>query len=212
MSFQTTEVTKEESYHITTSWVREWLLLETSLSNTGAYLNCSLFDLGNVSLNLNQANVDANGPMASMSTSRVPTTQGTFLNNMGNNLSSFFNSFKIYAKALEVDLQLKRKYLNKHCHTISHFLNDQGITSELIDFPNDIIEENGYQLVKLLEFFGGGLNLSIIKQDNLFDNFADSMMDNKTFKHKNKSKQNNMNIIPDSKIFNKKVRTPSVLI
>ena len=131
-------------------------------------------------------------------TSRGGNSQGTFLNNMGNNLRSFFNSFKIYAKALEVDLQLKKKHLNKHCKTLSHFLNDQGVTSGLIEFPQDLIKENGYHLVKLLEFFGGGLNISIIKQDGLFN--SNSEGDSKYFKFKSKINQVNENNMSNMKV------------
>jgi hypothetical protein len=189
---------------VNTTWVREWLLLETSPSNTGACLNCVLFDLDNMSLDSSQINIDASQQMTSLSTSRGLQSQGAYSNKMSNNLSSFFNSFKIYPKALEVDLQIKRKYLKKYCTTLSHFLNDQGITSGFIEFPNDIIEDNGYQLVKFLEFFGEGLNLHSVKKDNLFDSNVESVSEIKNLNYKSKSKQNSFKIIPDMKSINKK--------
>jgi hypothetical protein len=195
----------EDSFYVNTTWVREWLLLETSASNTGACLNCALFDLDNMSLDSSQINIDASQQMTSLSTSRGIPSQGAFSNNMASNLSSFFNSFKIYPKALEIDLQIKRKYLKKYCTTLSHFLNDQGITSGFIEFPNDIIEDNGYQLVKLLEFFGEGLNLPSVKKDNLFESNLDSVAETKNQNYKSKSKQNSFNMLPDLKSINKKV-------
>ena len=201
----------EESFSVNTTWVREWLLLETSPSNTGACLNCALFDLDNMSLDSSQMNIDASQPITSMSTSRGMPSQGAFSSNMANNLSSFFNSFKIYPKALEVDLQIKRKYLKKYCTTLSHFLNDQGITSGFIEFPNDIIEDNGHQLVKLLEFFGEGLNIPSVKKDNLFEVPVDSIAETKPQNYKSKSKQNSFNMIPDLKPLNKKVKTVIVV-
>ena len=204
-SSQTSEKPKEESYYIITSWLREWLLLETSSSNSGACLNYSLFDLENVSLEGSNDNDNSNGLFTSTSTSHRGNSQRTFLNNMGNNLSSFFNSFNIYPKTLEVDMQLKKKHLDKHCKTLSNFLNDQGITSGTIDFPQEIIEENGYQLVKLLEFFGGGLNISVVKQDGLFNANQDSMNEQKSSGYKSKSKQNSINMLPDLKSMNNRV-------
>jgi hypothetical protein len=199
MSSQTTEQSKEVTFYVETSWIREWLLLETSLSNTGANLNCALFDLENMSLDSSLQNFEISEAMTSMSTARGQTNRGAFSNNINSNLSSFFNSFKLYAKALEVDLQIKRKYLNRYCKTLSHFLNDHGITSGLIEFPKDIIEENGYQLVKLLEFFGGGINLNVIRQDNMFKQHVESMIDTKISTFKSKNKQNSINMIQDLK-------------
>lgn len=208
MSAETSESSKELNFQVETSWIREWLLLETSVSNTGVILNCALFDLENMSLDSSQQNLEMSEPITSTSTSRGQLNQGGFGNNMNSNLSSFFSSFKLYAKALEVDLQIKRKYLNKYCKTLSHFLNDQGITSGLIEFPNDIMEENGYQLVKLLEFFGGSLNLNIIQQDNLFDHLNDSIAETKMPAFRSKTKQNSNNVLYDSKgVLNKKINS-----
>lgn len=205
LSCQTAEVSSEDSFYVNTTWVREWLLLETSPSNTGACLNCALFDLDNMSLDSFQMNANGSHQITSLSTSRGMPSQGTFSNNMTNNLSSFFNSFKIYAKALEVDLQMKRKYLKRYCETLSHFLNDQGITSGFIEFPGDLIEENGVQLVKFLEFFGEGLNLISIKKDNLFESHVEVNAEGKNAGFKFKSRQNSFNLIPELKSGVKKV-------
>lgn len=157
-----------------------------------------------MSLDSSQANLNASHQMTSLSTSRGLPSQGTFSNNMNSNMNSFFNSFKLYAKALEVDLLMKHKYLKRYCQTLSHFLNDQGITSGFIEFPGDIIEDNGLQLVKFLEFFGEGLNLSVIKKDNLFEG-ADSGSELKGSHFKFKSKQSSFHLIPDAKGGGKKV-------
>ena len=159
------QTTTKEVLSVNTSWIREWMMLEVSQSNTGACLNSALFSLENISL-------DSSTTALSMGDQATPMP--SFKNNlsggsMNNNISSFFLSFTLDLKALEVDMLIKLKSLESYCKCIAQLLNDQGVTSGIIDFPMDVIEDNGFQLVKLLEIFGSQINLSFIKLDSLID-------------------------------------------
>ena len=114
-------------------------------------------------------------------------------------MSTFFHSFLLDPKAIEIDLQMKSKYLNTHCLTLSRFLNDQGVSGGVISFPDDLIKENGALLIKLLEFFGPPINMNVLKQDSLLESSVppnDTSKTNQMTSHsKDKSRINHSNKI-----------------